>query len=45
MEKLEKILQTLKLVNTRGDDTIIMSQCLIALQQFINEQTKQAEDK
>lgn len=44
-EKLNNILQTLKLINTRGDDTIIMSQCLIAMQQLIKEQSKQEEGK
>lgn len=43
VQKLEKILQTLKLVNTRGDDSIIMAQCLMAIQQLINECG--AEDK
>lgn len=37
LNKLTRIFNTLKLVNTCGEDTVIMAQCLTALKDFIEE--------
>lgn len=37
INNLIRIYNTLLLVNTKGEDTMIMSDCLRALQNFINE--------
>ena len=36
-EQLIKIYNTLLMVSTRGEDTIIMSQCLNALREFLTQ--------
>lgn len=35
--QLTRIFNTLKLVNTHGEDTVIMAQCLTALKDLIEE--------
>lgn len=35
--QLTRIFNTLKLVNTHGEDTIVMAQCLTALKDLIEE--------
>lgn len=37
IEQLMRIFNTLNLVTTKGEDTIIMAQCLNALRDFIAE--------
>jgi hypothetical protein len=37
MEQLVKIYNTLSLVSTKGEDTVIMGQCLAAFRQVLNE--------
>lgn len=45
METLQAILNTLKLIETKGDNTILMARCLEALNGYIlNQQTEVAEE-
>ena len=37
LSQLTRIFNTLKLVNTCGEDTVLMAQCLTALKTFIEE--------
>lgn len=37
INQLTRIFNTLKLVNTHGEDTLLMAQCLTALKDFIEE--------
>ena len=37
LAQLTRIFNTMKLINTRGEDTILMAQCLTALKDFIEE--------
>ena len=37
LNQLTRIFNTLKLVNTKGEDTVLMAQCLTALKDFIEE--------
>ena len=41
IDDLIKIYNTLLLINTRGEDTIVMADCLKALHQFISEERKE----
>ena len=37
LAQLTRIFNTMKLINTHGEDTILMAQCLTALKDFIEE--------
>lgn len=37
LAQLTRIFNTMKLINTRGEDTVLMAQCLTALKDFIEE--------
>jgi hypothetical protein len=43
MEQLMKIYNTLLLVSTKGEDTVIMGQCLAAMRQVLTDLTQNAE--
>lgn len=45
LETLSRIYNTLLLVNTKGEDTIIMGDCLKALQAFVLNEKKELENK
>ena len=38
MDNLIRIYNTLGMISTKGEDTVLMAQCLIALKQYIEEQ-------
>lgn len=38
MDNLIRIYNTLGMVSTKGEDTVLMAQCLMALKQYIEEQ-------
>ena len=38
MEQLIRIYNTLGMISTKGDDTVLMAQCLVTLKQYIEEQ-------
>lgn len=40
-KKLENVFQGLKLISTKGEDTIVMANCLVILQQAIKELQEQ----
>lgn len=42
VQDLTKIYNTLLLISTRGEETIIMAECLKALQQVVEEGAKEA---
>lgn len=42
---LSKIYNSLTLISTRGEDTLIMADCLRALYSYINEQNTYTETK
>ena len=42
LEQLIKIYNTLLIVSTKGEDTVIMGQCLNAFHQVLNELQKDA---
>ena len=44
MQFLAQLYNTLKLISTRGDDTVLMGQCLVALEQFIQQKEKEEND-
>ena len=41
--ELSKILNTLAMVSTKGEDTLVMADCMRALQQFIQMNAPQPE--
>lgn len=43
MTQLQMIYNTLKLISTRGEDTLIMADCLRAMQELIKQQTSEGE--
>ena len=45
LEILSRIYNTLLLINTKGEDTLIMADCLKALQSFLLKEKKWLEDK
>lgn len=45
LEVLSRIYNTLLLVNTKGEDTMIMADCLKALQNFILTNKQEIENK
>lgn len=44
-EQLIRIYNTLLMVSTKGEDTVIMGQCLAALQQILIELQKNANEQ
>ncbi len=44
METLQAILNTLKLIETKGDNTILMARCLEALNGYILNQQSESFD-
>lgn len=44
IETLSRIHNTLLLINTRGEDTVLMADCLIALRDFVLKE-KESLDK
>ena len=45
LEKLSRIYNTLLLINTKGEDTLVMADCLKALRNFIlTNQSKEEEE-
>ena len=42
VQDLTKLYNTLLLISTRGEDTMIMAECIKALQQIIQEGAKEA---
>ena len=44
MQFLAQLYNTLKLISTRGDDTVLMGQCLVALEQFIQQKEKEENE-
>lgn len=45
LETLSRIYNTLLLINTKGEDTMIMGDCLRAMQNFILIEQKNLEQK
>ena len=43
LETLSRIYNTLLLINTKGEDTIIMADCLNAMRSFITTEQKEME--
>ena len=44
LETLSRIYNTLLLINTKGEDTLVMADCLNAMRTFIIEEQKQIEN-
>ena len=44
LETLSRIYNTLLLVNTRGEDTLVMADCLNAMRSFITNEQKELEN-
>lgn len=44
MEQLIQIYNILLNINTKGEDTVRMAQCLISLKQYIEEQKEEQEN-
>ena len=45
LETLSRIYNTLLLVNTKGEDTLIMADCLNALRSFMNNEQRELQLK
>ena len=45
LETLSRIYNTLLLINTKGEDTLIMADCLRAMQSFISKEQSELEIK
>lgn len=45
IEQLSRIYNTLLLVNTKGEDTIVMAECLNALKNFVITMQQEAQNK
>lgn len=43
-EQLTRIYNTLMLISTKGEDTLVMADCLRAIQQLYNEETSVLEN-
>lgn len=43
LETLSRIYNTLLLINTKGEDTIIMADCLNAMRTFVQNEQKELE--
>ena len=43
LETLSRIYNTLLLINTKGEDTIIMADCLNALRSFVTNEQRELE--
>lgn len=45
MEQLIRIYNTLGMISTKGDDTVLMAQCLMTLKQYIEEQDSKSKEE
>lgn len=44
-EQLIRIYNTLSIISTKGEDTVAMAQCLLALKQIIEENNNKKEEE
>lgn len=44
-EQLIRIYNTLSLISTKGEDTVAMAQCLLALKQIIDNENNKTEEE